>query len=106
MKFNSPDESASLGEAARRAKRALSASRALMKSAGRCRYMQGAAVQCWTALLSVRNLIKFQARFPFFVRQVFIFGLECVHVCKVWHPKGAPKRPSLQAVVTQFVVKL
>ena len=48
-------------------------------------------MQCWSLLRSVTKLIKFKARFPFFVRQVFIFGLECVHLGKVWHPKGPPK---------------
>ena len=93
MKFNSPDESASLGEAARRAKRAPSASRALlgssfMQSAGSCRDMLGAAAQCWSLLRSVPKLLNFKARFPFFVRQVSNKRLECVHVCKVSHPKG------------------
>ena len=41
----------------------------------------------------VPKLLKFKARFPFFVRQVFIFGLECVHVCKVSHPKGPQNGP-------------
>ena len=48
-------------------------------------------MQCWSLLRSVPELLTFKARFPFFVRQVFICGLECVHVCKVWHPKGPPK---------------
>ena len=65
--------------------------------------MLGACVQCWSLLRSVTKLIKFKARFPFFVRQVFKLGLKRVHVCKVSHPKGAPKRPSLQAVVTDVV---
>ena len=50
--------------------------------------MLGAAVQCCSLLLSVLKLLKFQARFPFFVRQVCKKRLECVHVCKVSHPKG------------------
>ena len=49
--------------------------------------MLGACVQCWSLLRSVTKLIKFKARFPFFVRQVFIFGLECAHSFKVSHPK-------------------
>ena len=59
-----------------------------MQSAGRCHDMLGAAVQCWSLLRSVPKLIKFKARFPFFVRQVPKKRLECVHVCKVSHPKG------------------
>ena len=34
-------------------------------------------------LRSVPKLLKFKARFPFFVRQVSEYCLECVHVCKV-----------------------
>ena len=48
----------------------------------------GAAVQCWGLLRSVPKLIKFKARFPFFVRQVLELGLECVHICKVLKKKG------------------
>ena len=36
----------------------------------------------------VPKLLNSKARFPFFVRQVSELGLECVHVCKVSHPKG------------------
>ena len=46
-------------------------------------------MQCWSLLRSVRKLIKFKARFPFFVRQVSKKRLECVHLCKVSHPKSA-----------------
>ena len=63
----------------------------LMQSAGSCRDMLGIAVQCWNLLRSVPKLINSKARFPFFVRQVSKKRLECVHVCKVSHPKGPPK---------------
>ena len=63
MQLDTPEESASFGETARRAKRAPSASRA-------CMDMIGAAVQCWSLQRSVPKLIKSKARFPFFVRQV------------------------------------
>ena len=90
--LNTLHRSASLGETARRAKRAPSASRALlgssfMHSAGICRDMLGAAAQCWTLLRSVPKLIKFKARFPFFVRQVSKKWLKRLHVCKVSPPK-------------------
>ena len=39
----------------------------------------------------VLKLFNSEARFPFFVRQVWKKTLECVHICKVWHPKGPPK---------------
>ena len=41
----------------------------------------------------VPKLLNSKARFPFFVRQVFIVCLECVHVCKVSHPKGPQNGP-------------
>ena len=49
---------------------------------------------CWNVLGSsgiVLKLFNSEARFPFFVRQVWKKRLECVHMCKVWHPKGPPK---------------
>ena len=51
--------------------------------------MLGAAVQCWSLLRSVPKLIKFKARFPFFVRQVLICCVFRVHVCKLLTIKGA-----------------
>ena len=50
--------------------------------------MLGAAAQCWSLLRSVLKLIKFKARFPFFVRQVSEFCLKRLHLCKVSPPKG------------------
>ena len=67
-----------------------------MQSAGRCQECYARrCVQCWSLLRSVTKLIKFKARFPFFVRQVFIFCLECVHVCKVLTIKGSQFGPQL-----------
>ena len=68
---------------------------------------------CWNVLGSsgvVPKLLNSKARFPFFVRQVFIFCLECVHICKVSHPKGPQNGPhsgSLQSwgqVLCQMLV--
>ena len=53
-----------------------------MQFVGRCRDMLGAAVQCWSLLRSVPKLIKFQARFPFFVRQVLKKWLKRLHICQ------------------------
>ena len=78
--------SASLGEAARRAKRAPSASRTLLHSLHAMRGvrdMLAAAVLCRSSLRCVPKLIKFRARFPFFVRQVSKMMLKRVHLCKV-----------------------
>ena len=47
---------------------------------------------CWNVLGFsgiVPKLFNSKARFPFFVRQVFEKGPECVHVCKVSDIKGA-----------------
>ena len=52
-------------------------------SAGICRDMLGAAAQCWSLLRSVPKLIKFKARFPFFVRQVSELSFSLQHICKV-----------------------
>ena len=51
---------------------------------------------CWNVLGSsgiVPKLLNSKARFPFFVRQVSEYCLECVHVCKVSHPKGPQNGP-------------
>jgi hypothetical protein len=49
-------------------------------------------------LRSVPKLLKFKARFPFFVRQVSKKRLECVHVGKVSHPKGSQNGPKMTLV--------
>ena len=51
--------------------------------------MLGIAAHCRNLLHSVPKLMNSKARFPFFVRQVFIFGLECVQMYKVSHRKSA-----------------
>ena len=51
---------------------------------------------CWNVLGSsgiAPKLLNSKARFPFFVGQVSELCLECVHVCKVSHPKGPQDGP-------------
>ena len=56
--------------------------------------MLGACVQCWSLLRSVTKLIKFKARFPFFVRQVSKKWLKRLHVCQKPEEVGASFRPT------------
>ena len=67
----------------------------LTQSAGRCLDMFGAAVRCWGLLRSVLKLIKFKARFPFFVRQVSLKTLRmrfrCAKYCLLWVLKMTSK---------------
>ena len=56
--------------------------------------MLGACVQCWSLLRSVTKLIKFKARFPFFVRQVSKKWVKRLHICQKPEEVGASFWPT------------